>query len=179
MPEPVSVVGLGIFAALQLAARASSAVSQEAQAVRESASAVVESVERSIALFGDKAVAISQIRALANECCEAGWDGNDAAPIAPYTVIRAEDFIRALPVNFLLPEFSAEPDGSIALDWMEARTRVFTLSVGQSDRLAYAWIDGSDRGHAVARFDGNTIPLRVLEGIDAIVAHGNTSLRAA
>lgn len=167
------------FAALQLAARASSAISPEAKFLRESASAVVESVERSIALFGEKSVAISRIRALADECSKEGWDGNGAAPIAPYTVLRTAAFIRAMPEDFPLPEFAAEPDGSISLDWMESRNRVFTLSIGQSDRLAYAWLDGSDLGHAVARFDGNTVPVRVLDGIHSIVGHGNTFLRAA
>jgi hypothetical protein len=36
-------------------------------------------------------VAISQIIALANECAEEGWDGNDAAPVPPCAVARADD----------------------------------------------------------------------------------------
>lgn len=182
MPEPVSAVGLGLlagYAALQLAARSSSAISPEAGVVRQSAMKVVESVECSEALFGEKAVAISQLFALSIECGAEGWDGNGAAPINPCAVTRAADFIRALPADVSLPEFSAEPDGCISLDWMESRNRVFTLSVGSNDRLAYAWLDGSDQGHAVTRFDGNTIPSRILEGIEGIVGHGCASLRAA
>lgn len=107
----------------------------------------------------------SQIIALANECAEAGWDGDEAAPInwaAAYTTV---EFIRAMPDDLPLPEFAREPDGSISLDWIQSRNRLFSLSVGATNRLAYAWLDGSDKGHGVARFDGKRIPSRIIEGI--------------
>ena len=76
----------------------------------------------------------------------------------------------------ILPEFSPEPDGSISLDWIMSRTRVFSISVSPRDRLAYAWLDGSDRGHGVATFDRSMIPQRILDGIDEVVAHGIDTL---
>jgi len=159
--------------------RTGSAVSTEAQTIRSSAFAVVESAELSMALFGDKAVAISGLRMLANECAEENWDGNGAYPLHPIAVLLAEEFLRALPDDFPLPEFAPEPDGSISLDWIQSRTRLFSLSIGPSQRLAYAWLDGSDKGHAVSRFDRQQIPARILQGIREIVNHGHASLRAA
>jgi hypothetical protein len=135
-----------------------------------------ESTERSQVLFGEKNVAISQIAALANECAEAGWDGNEAAPIDSVAVRTAAEFIRAMPNDLPLPEFAPEPDGSISLDWIQSRTRLFSLSVGSTSRLAYAWLDGSDKGHGVARFDGERIPPRIIEGVIGIMNHDDAAI---
>ena len=90
--------------------------------------------------------------------------------------LSAANFIRALPDGIALPEFAPEPDGSISLDWIQSRNRLFTLSVGSTNRLAYAWVDGTDKGHAVARFDGEHVPPRILEGIRGITNRGNAAL---
>lgn len=176
-PFPTKLKPLG-YADLYVYARRSSAISLEARAVHNAASAVVESAERSQALFGEKSVAISQIMALANECAEAGWDGDDAAPLAWVATHTAVQFIRAMPDDLPLPEFAPEPDGSISLDWIRSRNRLFSLSVGSTDRLAYAWLDGSDKGHGVARFDGERIPSRIVQGIVEIMNHGNVTVGA-
>ncbi|MGH8017883.1 MAG: hypothetical protein ACREIA_06260 [Opitutaceae bacterium] len=153
-------------------------MSSEAHAAQDAATRVIESAERSQALFGAKAVAISQLRALAAECATQDWDGNDAAPISPIAVFVAETFVRALPDGLPMPEFSAEPDGAVSLDWIQSRNRLFSLSAGTSNRLAYAWIDGTDRGHAVAGFDGEHIPQRIVEGILAITNHAPAAIGA-
>ena len=182
MPEPLSTT-IGIcwlgYAAAQGYVRRSSAVSLEAQTVRAAVSAVAEMRERSQVLFGSKATALSQLRALANECAEPDWNGEGACALNPMAVSLAESFIRALPDALPLPEFAPEPDGSISLDWIQGRNRLFTLSVSAGSRLAYAWIDGSDKGHAVARFDGESIPPLIQEGVKAIMNHGDATLRAA
>jgi len=180
MPEPVSTISicyLAGYAALNGYARGGSAISSEARAAQNAATAVVESIERSQVLFGEKAAAISQLMALANECSEPGWDGDGASAINPIAVIVTESFLRALPDGIPLPEFAPEPDGCISLDWIQSRNRLLSLSVGTSHRLAYAWLDGADNGHAVSRFDGRTIPPRILDEIEAIMNHGDASFR--
>lgn len=181
MPEPVSTLGLIVvgYAALQPFARASSAISTEAQVVRKAAWDVVRHGESSQSLFGGKAAAISQVWKLADECNEPNWNGDDACPISDEAVATALSFIRALPEDLPIPEFAPEPDGSTSLDWIQSRHRLFSLSIGGTSRLAYAWLDGADKGHAVARFDGSKIPPRVIEGIQSIMNHGNTTLRVA
>jgi hypothetical protein len=179
MPEAVSTIAFLVgYAAFNSGAfaRSGSAVSSEAMAVRQAVGKVANSAERSHALFGAKAKAISQIWALANECSEPGWDGESANPLTPRTAGLAVEFIRALPDGLALPEFAPEPDGSIALDWIHSRNRLFSLSIGTSNRLAYAWLDGADKGHAVARFDENHIPARILEGIIAIMSRENAAV---
>ncbi len=174
MFEAVSAVSVQQgFSSLYSLARPGSAISAEAQVVLLAATSVVDSVERSQALFGDKATAISQLWALANECGEPGWDGDDALPLDHRAVFRAVAVIRTLPEGVPLPEFAPEPDGSISLDWISSRNRLFSLSVGIGDRLPYAWLDGTDKGHAVARFDGVSVPARILEGVRAILNGGS------
>lgn len=180
MPDPLSAT-LGIwlgYATVQGYARESSAVSSEARVLRKAVNGVLELAERSQALFGGKAAAISQLRAIANECAEAGWDGYKASPIEWPSVRVAEEFIRAMPEDLPLPEFAPEPDGSVSLDWIQSRNRLFSLSVGMTNRLAYAWLDGSDKGHGVARFDGERIPPRVIEDITGIMNHGSAPIGA-
>lgn len=181
MPEPISTaLSLCIgFATLNGYRRNDSAISPEAKYAVTTASAVMRSAENSQALFGAKAVSISSLQSMADECVGDDWDGNGALGIDPLAVWNAQDFIRALPAGFPLPEFAPEPDGSISLDWICSRHRLFSLTVGAGNRLAYAWLDGTDKGHGVAQFDGVTVPSRILSEIRPIVNYGIPSLRAA
>jgi hypothetical protein len=174
-----AVVGLSGQLALQALVGGGSAVSPEADTVHKAATKVAESTEQSIALFGAKAVALSQLAAMAAECADDGWDGDVAVGIDPVALSSAKRLVRALPDDVPVPEFSPEPDGSISLDWIRSRTRLLSLSIGRSDRLAYAWLDGTDKGHGVARFDGRNVPSRVLEAIEGIVGQRHAGLRAA
>ena len=80
-----------------------------------------------------------------------------------------------------MPEVGVDPDGAVALDWMVSRHRMLSISVaGNSDRLAYAWLDGTDRGNAVAKFDRDAVPIRLMQAILALtVAPADAGVRAA
>jgi hypothetical protein len=181
MPEPISIalsLGFG-YAALYGYGRSNTAISSEAQSTKNAVAGLLESRERSHSLFGRKALAISAIRELAADCAEPNWDGYDALPIDLIAVRNAEEFIRALPDNLPVPDISAEPDGSISLDWIRSRYQILSVSVGASNRLAFAWLDGIERGHSVVYFDGSTIPHRILSAINPILKYASITLRAA
>lgn len=158
--------------------RPGSAVSAEAVAVASAVKGVMRSVERSQALSGARTAALSRLGELVNDCAAPGWDGEDALPLSPLAYRNARDLIRAWPAHLPLPEFAPEPDGSISLDWIESRHRLFSISVSESDRLAFAWLDGTDRGHGVARFDGVSVPERILSGARSII-NAYPAVRAA
>ena len=145
-----------------------SAYSAVAHEIGKMQTGIVRFAERSQALFGRKNETISRLHALANDCADDDWDGNGAYAIEPATLLNAQDFVRALPNDVPLPECAPEPDGSISLDWIQSRNKFFSLSVGCNNRLAYAWLDGTDKGHGVVRFDGTSIPSRVLKEIKSI-----------
>ncbi len=144
------------------------AVSQEADYIQQSRYNIAQSIEQSIALFGGKEQVLSMIYEVEAECGAADWDGYGALPVSSLSVLAAKEFIRHLPDSLAMPDVAPEPDGSLSLDWTTGKSRRFSVSIGTSDRLAYAWVDGSDQGHAVARFDSQVIPSRILEGIASI-----------
>ncbi len=167
----------GYSAAVALS-RPSSAVSAEAESVRHNASVVVEQVHRSVALFGPKSELISSLASLGDECRESNWDGYGAEPVSQHALRRAQNLIESLPEDLPLPECSIEPDGCVAMDWMPASYRTLSVSVGEADRLPYAWVDGSDRGHAVAKLVDGQLPPRILAEIRRFTNHV-PSFRAA
>ena len=99
------------------------------------------------------------------------WDGYGAEPVSPHALRHAEDLIASLPEDLPLPECSIEPDGCVALHWMPASYRTLSLSVGESDQVPYAWVDGSDRGHAVTKLIDGQLPPRILAEIRRFTSH--------
>lgn len=181
MPEPISIalsLGLG-YAVLYGYGRSNTAISSEAESAKKAVAKLLESKERSQSLFGKKALAISALREMASECADEDWDGYGAEAIDLLSVWNAEEFIRALPDNLPMPEVSAEPDGSISLDWTRSRNQIFSVRVGASNRLAYAWLDGTERGHSVINFDGTNAPVRILSDLGASFKYGPATLRLA
>lgn len=174
MPEPLLTISLMAgYAALQSLTRQGTATCSMAGALRSNAVEVTKHVERSVALFGPKADALDHLYSVAMECSTPDWDGYGAEAVNLEALYRAERLLRSLPEGFPLPEFSVEPDGAISFDWLPTRTRNFSLSIGGSDRLAYAWLDGTDRGHAVARSSSGEVPKRILEELSRIVHHAS------
>lgn len=181
MPEPISIalsLGLG-YDVLYGYGRSNTAISSEAESATKAVARLLESKERSQSLFGKKALALSSLMELANECADDDWDGYGSAAIDPLSVWNAEDFIRALPDNLPMPEVSAEPDGSVSFDWTRSRNQIFSVSVGTSNRLAYAWLDGTERGHSVVNFDGTNTPPRMLTDLNSSLNYGPAALRFA
>jgi hypothetical protein len=178
MLRVVPVIGLSGYVALQAFAGGSSAVSPEADSARRAVEKVVISAERSEALFGRRAIALAQLRDTVAEHSQFGWDGADANPVDQIAVGRTTSFIRMIPDYFPLPEFSPDPDGAISLDWVSSRGRFLSISIGSEDRLAFAWLDGAERGHGTALFVGKQIPRRVVYELEQI-AEEDAAVRAA
>lgn len=180
MLEPVSLTIGAVFSLYSLA-RPASAISSEAGHVRAYAERIVGRVESSAALFGGRMGVIAALRDLSNCHAKAGWDGGQASPVDSAAIELAVDFVRALPDDCEMPEVGVEPDGAVSLDWLPSRHNMLSISfTGSSDRLAFAWLDGTDRGSAVARFDRQVVPTRLAQALDAATAKADVAcLRAA
>ena len=131
-------------------------------------------IERSWALFGSKEDALNRLYELAAECAEADWDGYGAEAVSQSAVERSTHFIRQLPEGLPLPEISVEPDGEIALDWSLTPTQTFSVSIGNADRMACAWVNRTEHGHAVAYSNNGEIPSRILQEIQRITNNDST-----
>jgi len=147
--------------------------------LREAFLSAINSTGRSQWWFGPKGAAIARLDDLVRECGADAPDEHGAGTVSPEAVRLAERLVRALPEGVPMPEFAAEPDGSVSLDWIASRTRMFTVSVGSGDHLPYAWLDGAEHGHGVAAFTGAVVPERLIDGIAAIMKNGRSPVRAA
>jgi hypothetical protein len=179
MFEPLSIsASRAGYAALYAYGCQTNAVSAEASEMGAKADALVKFAEGSRALFETKANAINDLRALALDWLEQVREHGDPT-IDPASLENVESFIRALPNEVAMPEVSVEPDGCISLDWIRSRHRMLSLSIGTTARIAYAWLDGTDRGHGVASFNGATVPRDILSHLEALVGIEDASVRAA
>lgn len=167
------------YAALNAYAATGSAISEDALILHRAVKAVIRSAEDSQVLFGSKAAALSQLNSLASETDESNWDGYGSLAMNALAKQNTENFVRALPDSIPMPEFGLEPDGAISLDWISSKHMMFSLSIGPNDRIAFAWLDGTDSGHAVARFDQRAIPAKILDGIRATMRDENATVRVA
>lgn len=149
------------------------------EGLRKARNEATKYFEQSQALFGTKAAAISSIQEIVCDCSEENWDGYGAEAVSPLAIWNAEDFVRALPDGFPIPEVAPEPDGSISFDWTVANDQRVALSVGESNRLALAWVNTNERGQAVVNFDGANLPEWFLHVIGPIVNYAKLAFRAS
>ncbi len=124
------------------------AISDVAARIQELVGSLSRSNGRMQFLTGNEAIFENRLRIALDELVTD--DDQCAVPVG--AVDRALRLVRALAPGLPLPEVAIDPDGAISLDWMPSRTRAFSISVSDSDRLAYAWMNGSDRGHGAVRF---------------------------
>ena len=175
MSEAILVVNPSVgYTSLLTPAQQHSAVSEEIRVIREKALGLSKHVESSRALFGPKEDALDRLYELAAECAEADWDGYGAEAVSQNAVERSAHFIRRLPEGLPLPEISVEPDGEIALDWSPTPTQTFSVSIGPADRMACAWVNGTEHGHVVAYSNNGEIPSRILQEIQRITDNDST-----
>ena len=92
-------------------------------------------------------------------CSEDNWDGYGGRADTASARDEAAVVLEALPNTIPLPEVSAEPDGSIALEWFRRQDYVFSLSVNGKGILVYAGLIGTgNRAHGTEVFDGSLPP---------------------
>ena len=102
---------------------------------------------------------------------ELGWDGAVAPALTGATLENVRAFVMALPAWVPDPEFAMDPDdGAVSVEWYGGPSRIFSVSVGLSDRLACAGMDGTDSWHGVTRFLGGVVPDFVLQSIRRVLA---------
>lgn len=151
-----------------------SAVSEAAGWVQRSLGNVARSGESAHSLAGREVEFQAQLRAALHELVI----DEDQYPVTTAAVRIASRFVQALPHRLPLPQVAIDPDGAISLDWVTSRTRAFSISVDDSGRLAYAWMNGSDRGHGAVRFQ-DSIPSPLLSQLTELIDGNNTGVRAA
>lgn len=156
------------YAEVRASAADRTAVSKPAHSMRDAALSAASWLEASVWFFGNRASLISELAQIQHECAASNWDGAGARPVSEFSIARSVSFVRALPRGLQNPDVAPAPDGSVTFEWTIGRHRRFMVSIAGSDRIAYAWLDGTDSGHAVARFSGASLPRQVKETMRAV-----------
>lgn len=114
-----------------------------------------------------KQSAYTELTKLWDECKTPDWDGYDAFAVQEVTFNNALAVINALPLDWPLPSFGAEPDGHITLEWYDHPRWILSVSVSPEGYLYYAALfeDSSTKGTEF--FLGN-IPTTILNLIKQV-----------
>jgi hypothetical protein len=92
-----------------------------------------------------------EVQKVFDQCAEKDWDGYGAKPLHRTLQEKVIRFLRSLPSHVSVPEVVPEPDGAVALEWANSKHQVLSLSIDLSDQIAFAWLDGAERGKGVLR----------------------------
>ncbi len=161
---------LTTIAALRSGARTSSATSVEGQFARSQVTEVWDRFEDTISLQSPHSEVLSELEGVVAEHSLPGWDGGEAPAVSFQTFENAKEFIASLPSWAAAPELAVDPDdASISFEWHSGYRRVFSVSIGESGRLACAGLDGTDQWHAALGFTGQ-LPAFVSDSIRRITS---------
>lgn len=83
----------------------------------------------------DKATILAQLGTIRH-----GVNAEPEPHVSSVAMVNAVAFINAWPTELTLPEICTDPDGAIVFEWVVARYFKLSLSVGESDTAAYAWL---------------------------------------
>lgn len=75
-------------------------------------------------------------------CCQANWDGRDAAPIPYAAIIEAEHLIAQLPEKYPMPDIIPERTGEVGFEWYIDPYHVLLLSAAGDGYVYYAGLYG-------------------------------------
>ena len=111
--------------------------------------------------FGQKFKdARSSLVAIAEEASVDNWDSYGAKPVDEAATSEAERFLQMWPTGLPFPVIAAEPDGDIALEWIEGRRRMFSISFSGANRITYAGTE----------YFGDVIPKVILDSVRRVLA---------
>ncbi len=153
------------FGGPETGARLAAGCSAEAKFVDSSILSFWRRREDSVAFFGEKLRALHELRRVVEEARDDLAEDPDRAPVDLLTLTRAKAFLWLLPDTLPLPELAVDAEGAVILEWVPSTARMVSVAIHRGVQVAYAWLDGADRGYAVGVFDGERISPRILEAI--------------
>lgn len=82
-----------------------------------------------------------EVAEIVQDCAGRGWDGYDAEPLSPESVVSTGRLIELLPEGVKIPSVVPEPTGDIVLEWRTGDQKYFTMSIS-GQILTYAGVFG-------------------------------------
>ena len=175
MPEPISSIAVvGLIAGGSLLTKLdkkNESVSESGEYLRGQAYHFKNYSTQPASLDTNRYDAIADLEELLEEVSQGGWDGDSAPAISEQTIANVKAFLSALPTNISDPEFAPEPkDGAISLEWYGGYRKIASVSIHDSQRVAFSALQGTDITNGAYRFSEDHIPVPLLSTIREIIA---------
>ncbi len=111
----------------------------------------------------------SDLIATYRECSQDNWDGYGGRAVTAGAFEEAMAILQAVPAAIPVPEISAEPDGSIALEWYKGPHRMLSLSVSGKGMIFFAGLFGNgNKAHGSEVFD-DSIPAEIIRLLERLL----------
>lgn len=117
--------------------------------------------------------AFADLEAARSEAAVDGWNGHGGKAVSPRSYRQARRLLGALLMIGPEPEITIDAEGDFELDWIIGTGRALTLSISGDGRIAFAWIDGTRRGHGTEWFTGG-IPAAIATAIGDVTRGGDS-----
>lgn len=106
-------------------------------------------------LFGDRERTIlSLFTKSLSPCLNSNWDGYNALPVSLKTYTMALEFLISMPASVKLPDITADPDGSVSMEWYRSPEWIFSISIDAYGKLDYAALFGDRKYHGSMYYAG-------------------------
>ena len=168
MPIVLPIVAAGTIALTR--PRSGVSMSTEGEFAKGQVTQIWNRFDETITFQSPHMELLAELETLEAEHSLPGWDGNQAPPVSYSTVENAREFIAVLPAETPTPELAVDPDNAaVSFEWHGGYRRVFSVSIGESGRLACAGLDGTDQWHAALSFT-RQLPRLVGESIRRVMS---------
>jgi hypothetical protein len=113
-------------------------------------------------------ILVSEIQEIMAETARAAGEG--FVPVDYATATAALRFAYSLPRSFPNPEVAPDPDGDISFDWLGPSGKMFSVSVSNAGRVAYAGRFGDkSKIHGIDQLSASC-PQEIIRGIARAIA---------
>jgi hypothetical protein len=126
--------------------------------LRDTIRGIVRDLTRSRTLGESYSAILEQLDNLELDCSLPNWDGEDAAPVSGEAVVRAREFVEALPRDLPQPEITAGRDGEVLFDWIKDQKRMVTAYVTTSGLIRFVYINNQENDFGAFVFAGRVDP---------------------
>jgi hypothetical protein len=130
-------------------ANPSRATGSEASEIREKFQRFSESLQRAESLF---ALPIRELGDTFLDCRRDNWDGYEAQAVSDKAYLQTKALLWQVLGVFPAPTASANPSGSLTLEWFVVPSRRLIVSLNGDEQLAFAALFGSETVQGTASF---------------------------
>lgn len=121
----------------------------------------------------DQTNLIEHLRLVWRYCNQENWDGFGALAVPVECFHMASAVIQSFPPGFPKPDFGAEPDGELTMEWHQSPHRTISISVTKHGLLHYSAIFGQKSYQNGTEEFQSKLPDNLISLIHRVLRHEN------